>query len=148
VTDIQRWKPSKGDINKIKMEIDPRGKYVRYADHLAVVQADARPASALWIPISTLPEVPLGRQLHCWVAIQRQRVVVRDLYYLNKPYDLNTCSGWELEGEDGELMDAVGWFAEGCNSSYDEFYVPVELSERIIAWMPVVVPTYAEMGRG
>lgn len=34
---IQRWRPSKGDINKIKMEQSETGKYVRYADVLAML---------------------------------------------------------------------------------------------------------------
>lgn len=31
---IQRWKPAKHDIFKIKMEVDPKGKYVKYSDFL------------------------------------------------------------------------------------------------------------------
>lgn len=34
---IQRWRPAKGDINKIKMETSETGKYVTYADHLAAI---------------------------------------------------------------------------------------------------------------
>ncbi len=36
---IQRWRAAKGDINKIKMEVSARGKWVRYADHLAAIAA-------------------------------------------------------------------------------------------------------------
>ena len=31
---IQRWRPTKGDINKIKMEASDSGEYVRYASYL------------------------------------------------------------------------------------------------------------------
>jgi hypothetical protein len=33
-TKIQRWKPSSGDINKIKMEVSPVGNYIKYSDFL------------------------------------------------------------------------------------------------------------------
>lgn len=35
---IHRWRPSKGDINKIKMEVSATGKYVRYSDHLKMLE--------------------------------------------------------------------------------------------------------------
>lgn len=38
---IQRWKPSKGDINKIKMEVSDDGKYVKYSDYLILQAAHA-----------------------------------------------------------------------------------------------------------
>jgi hypothetical protein len=44
--DVQRWRPSKGDINKIKMEVSPTGKYVRYADFLAAHHRAVQPPSA------------------------------------------------------------------------------------------------------
>lgn len=37
----QRWRPTKGDINKIKMEVSDTGKWVRYADYLAAVNGKA-----------------------------------------------------------------------------------------------------------
>lgn len=33
---IQRWRASKGAINKVKMEVSPRGKWVTYADYMAL----------------------------------------------------------------------------------------------------------------
>lgn len=38
MSDIQRWKPSKSSINKIKMEVSERGKYIKYSDYLAETQ--------------------------------------------------------------------------------------------------------------
>lgn len=35
MSSLPRWRPTKGDVNKIKMEVSPTGRYVRYADHLA-----------------------------------------------------------------------------------------------------------------
>lgn len=38
MSEIQKWKPSKSSINKIKMEVSERGKYIKYSDYLAEIQ--------------------------------------------------------------------------------------------------------------
>ena len=35
---IQRWKPSNSDVNKIKMEASSNGKYVKYSDYLIAIE--------------------------------------------------------------------------------------------------------------
>lgn len=39
---IQRWRASKGDINKLKMEVSPTGKWVAYADYLSAMSMARR----------------------------------------------------------------------------------------------------------
>lgn len=34
MNEIQRWKPTTGEVNKIKMEVNVNGKYVTHADYL------------------------------------------------------------------------------------------------------------------
>jgi hypothetical protein len=44
---VQRWRPTKGDINKIKMEVSPIGKYVRYSDYIKAVRTQSAPSDEL-----------------------------------------------------------------------------------------------------
>lgn len=95
-----------------------------------------------WIPVEErLPVVELGQELHCFVAAKRKhndKVYVLDLWYVNRPDSEDNPNG--IEGEDGEKLNCVGWFNIGCNSGYDEFYMPADNESEIFAWQPIALP--------
>lgn len=100
--------------------------------------------STAWIPVSErLPEVKRGdEQLvwACWLGENGKRHVC-DLWYVNRPVGKSGEEySWEVQDEDGEALDCVGWHEVGCNRHYDEFFMPFDRAEHVIAWMPIPKP--------
>lgn len=102
-------------------------------------------AMPLWVPVSErLPEVKLGEEEPCWVAAKRDngKVYVYLSWWVNRPKHTEPDHEhpWEVQDEDGEPLDCVGWHTVGCNRHYDDFFMPEEEAEQIFAWMPVLRP--------
>lgn len=101
-------------------------------------------AGASWIACGErMPEAPLGKDQMVWVCAERAdgRRYVYPLWWVNRP--LQEGASWEIEDENGDPMNCVGWHTLGCNSSYDEFFMPEEHPQQIVAWMPIEKPAPA-----
>lgn len=99
-----------------------------------------------WIAVGDgLPDVPRGKDMFCWVCVKLDsgKLCVYECYYVNRPVDEDADGrehGWEITDEDGDPLDAVGWFNVGCNTSYDDFYMADQNADKIIAWQEIPKP--------
>lgn len=122
-------------------------------DAMLTFAAEDRRDAERWIPVSErLPDVPRGKDMLCWVCVKLDsgKSVVYECHYVNRPVDADAEGrehGWEVTDEDGEPLDAVGWFNIGCNVCYDDFYMADQNTDKIIAWREIVKPNAIAQAR-
>ncbi len=109
--------------------------------HISHTESEIRHS---WISVKDrLPEAPFGKEIIVWVCAEREggKRFVYPLWWVNRPYlEEHQGAPWVIETEDGDPMDCVGWHEKGANYGYDEFFMPEEHPEQIIAWMPIEKP--------
>lgn len=76
---VQRWRPTKGDINKIKMEVSPIGKYVRYSDYIKAVSTQSAPSDELRQAAEAVVDSHDMEDGHLEEAIERLNEVLENL---------------------------------------------------------------------
>ena len=102
------------------------------------------PQTENWVSVKDrLPDVKLGTEMLCWVcAVRPHGPFVYECYYVNRPAPKGEEDyHWAIYEEgDGDPLDCVGWFDIGCNSVYDEFFMPTQSPNEIVAWQEIKKP--------
>lgn len=122
-----------------------RGMLKQAAEEVAAMEKALSAVSELtrWIPVTErLPEVPLGKEVPCWVCTEK---FVFLSWYVNRPHsEEHDGAEWVVESDSGDPLDCVGWHKYGCNTGYDDFFMPEDDASKIIAWQPIPQPSRYE----